>query len=164
MIATLQLTCPACGSGRYVASFGDMHGFCLVCDYSESPVGDLPPVADAEPTVGGVYLIHLARPYVARSGKGVQTVEHYIGWSEDIERRVADHQRGQGARILRVVRDAGISFDLVRTWPGEDRNFERKLKNQRDAKLLCPRCYPERRRVKAASWRAADQRKKASAK
>jgi hypothetical protein len=29
---------------------------------------------------------------------------------------------------------------VVQTWPGEDGNFERKLKNQKHASRLCPVC------------------------
>jgi hypothetical protein len=33
----------------------------------------------------------------------------------------------------------GIGFQIVRTWPGS-RSFERKLKNRKNARKLCPIC------------------------
>ncbi len=56
-----------------------------------------------------------------------------------------EHVMGsKGARLLQVVRDAGISFHVARTWDG-DRKLERKLKNRKNAKFLCPECEKERR-------------------
>lgn len=56
-----------------------------------------------------------------------------------------EHELGsKGARLLQVVRDAGINFHVARTWDG-DRKLERKLKNRKNAKFLCPECEKERR-------------------
>jgi hypothetical protein len=38
------------------------------------------------------------------------------------------------------VTDAGIGFQVARTWDGEDRAFERKLKNGKHSSRLCPIC------------------------
>jgi hypothetical protein len=40
---------------------------------------------------------------------------------------------------LQVVKAAGITWTLARTWPG-DRNRERQLKNQGGASRRCPAC------------------------
>jgi hypothetical protein len=52
---------------------------------------------------------------------------------------VAEHQKGQGARLLQVVKAAGITWTLARTWPG-DRKRERQLKAQGGASRRCPQC------------------------
>jgi predicted GIY-YIG superfamily endonuclease len=80
---------------------------------------------------GTVYLIHFDTPY--------KHARHYTGWASDLERRVADHRAGRGARLMEVIKDAGISWDVVRTWEGT-RNLERAIKDLHEAPRLCPEC------------------------
>lgn len=84
----------------------------------------------------GVYLLHFDRPY--------RHARHYIGCSDDIERRLDHHRRGRGANLLRIVVAAGIRFDISRIWPGEGRTFERQLKRRGGATRHCPACIAER--------------------
>ncbi len=76
----------------------------------------------------GVYLLHFSPAY--------KHAKHYTGYADDIERRVAEHQAGHGARLCEVVVEAGCEITLVRTWPDQDRTFERRLKNQHNAPKL----------------------------
>jgi predicted GIY-YIG superfamily endonuclease len=78
-----------------------------------------------------VYLIHFDRAY--------QHARHYIGCTKDLAARLAAHARGQGARLLAVVRAAGIGWRLARTWPG-GRDRERQIKRQGGASRHCPLC------------------------
>jgi len=80
----------------------------------------------------GVYLIH------AKSK--LKHAHHYIGFSSDIDSRLKSHQNGTGARLCRAFVENGIEFDVVKTWINEDRKFERKLKNQKNAPRICPIC------------------------
>ena len=80
-----------------------------------------------------VYLLHLSTPY--------KHAAHYLGSTHDLERRLAGHRAGRGARLLEVVTAAGIGFTLARTWEG-DRQLERRLKNQKHTPRLCPLCNP----------------------
>lgn len=58
-----------------------------------------------------VYLIHFERPY--------QHARHYIGYTDNLDQRIHDHEcTAHGARLLQVVREAG---------------------------MLCPMCKAERR-------------------
>jgi len=85
-----------------------------------------------------VYLIHF-------NAKLTGHARHYIGWTWDeksLPRRIHHHRIGQGARIMAVVAERGIGFDVVRTWPEGDKFHERKLKNQKHAARLCPVCNP----------------------
>ena len=50
------------------------------------------------------------------------------------------HQKGTGARLMEVIANAGIGFQIARLWPHCDRNFERRLKNRKNSKHLCPIC------------------------
>lgn len=81
-----------------------------------------------------VYLIHFNKKY--------KRVKHYLGYSaeENFQNRIHHHKKGTGSRLMRAVSFAGINWKVVRTWPGEDGNFERQLKNQRNHSLLCPIC------------------------
>lgn len=80
---------------------------------------------------GTVYLLHFARPY--------KHARHYIGWTSDLNARLAQHQAGRGARLLAVIKDAGITWTLARTWDGA-RSRERALKRQGGASRCCPLC------------------------
>lgn len=81
-----------------------------------------------------VYLLHLSEP--------LRHAKHYMGVCEDLESRLERHAKGDGARMLAVCRERGITWQVVRTWPG-DRLFERRLKRRRDSPKLCPVCNPK---------------------
>lgn len=84
----------------------------------------------------GVYLIHLQRKHHHAS--------HYIGWSSDVDMRLEIHRKGKsGVALIRAVMKSGNSISVVRVWEGADRDFERKLKNRKKARLLCPICNPK---------------------
>jgi predicted GIY-YIG superfamily endonuclease len=78
-----------------------------------------------------VYLIHFNRAY--------RHAKHYLGYSENLDKRITDHLCGMGARLMEVITGAGIEWKVARTWKG-DRKLERKLKNRKHAPLLCPIC------------------------
>jgi predicted GIY-YIG superfamily endonuclease len=82
-------------------------------------------------TTGTIYLLHFTRPY--------QHAAHYTGWATNLDARLAEHANGRGARLLTVVRNAGIGWTLARTWPGT-RSRERALKRQGGASRRCPLC------------------------
>lgn len=97
---------------------------------------------------GTVYLLHFERNY--------KHAAHYLGFAENLENRIKEHAAGHGARLTQVIRDAGIGFELVRTWDAQTRTFERALKNRRDARALCPNCraaYIERKRRQQTEYR-----------
>jgi hypothetical protein len=56
--------------------------------------------------------------------------------------RIAQHRRRCGARILAVITEAGIGFDVVRIWPSATEHHEKGLKNLANGARLCPRCHP----------------------
>ena len=85
-----------------------------------------------------VYLLHFDRRY--------RHAGHYIGFAKSehtLPRRIEHHRTGTGARLTQVVSAAGITFDVVRTWPDADRTFERRLKDQKHGPRLCPKCNPK---------------------
>jgi predicted GIY-YIG superfamily endonuclease len=84
--------------------------------------------------LGIVYLLHFERPISDK-----HTCQHYTGWALDLNARLTMHRAGQGARLTQIAVERGIGFEVVRTWPGS-REFERYLKNRKDAPRLCPMC------------------------
>jgi predicted GIY-YIG superfamily endonuclease len=78
-----------------------------------------------------VYLLHFSQRY--------KHARHYLGSTCNLPQRLEEHANGQGARLLAVVRQAGITWTLARTWHG-GRERERQLKKQLSGSRLCPVC------------------------
>jgi hypothetical protein len=60
-------------------------------------------------------------------------------WTLDLPARLVDHAAGHGARLMQVVGEAGIGWQLARIWPGT-RVRERSLKRSGGAARRCPVC------------------------
>lgn len=92
-----------------------------------------------------VYLLHLNRPMSRGvNGKGqALTARHYLGFTNDLARRLQEHSDGRGARLLQVCQELGIGFSLARTWSGGNRAFERRIKRCHNTPRLCPVCNPD---------------------
>src|SRR4051794_28517804 len=78
-----------------------------------------------------VYLLHFTERY--------RHAGHYLGSTNDLPQRLAEHERGRGARLLAVIKAAGITWTLARTWEG-GKQRERQLKRQGGASRRCPIC------------------------
>ena len=98
------------------------------------------PGEPASGDVGTVYLIRLDEPY--------EHARHYTGWTRDLDTRLEAHREGRGARLMEVIKAAGITWRLARTWPGT-RERERAIKDRHEAPRLCPECSPIPRPVSA---------------
>lgn len=82
-----------------------------------------------------VYLIHFDQPY--------KHAKHYLGFSGNVSTRLHQHTLGNGARLMQVIKEAGIQWRVVRVWAG-DRALERLLKLQHNSPRLCPICRQQR--------------------
>ncbi len=92
-----------------------------------------------------VYLLHFDRP-IGNPGNPRGQARHYIGYALDLEARLEAHRQGNGSALMAAVAQAGISWQVARTWPDGDRALERQLKRLKAApRLLCPLCRAERR-------------------
>lgn len=82
---------------------------------------------------GTVYLLHFAEPY--------KHARHYIGFADgkELDRRLAEHARGEGSKLMAAVVQARIGWIVARTWAG-DRLTERSLKGRGGAARICPIC------------------------
>lgn len=85
---------------------------------------------------GTIYLLHFDTPY--------QHARHYTGWTDDLMARLEMHRKGTGARLMAVIKGAGIGFTLARTTTG-NRDRERTIKNAGGAVRYCPICTPHPR-------------------
>lgn len=87
-----------------------------------------------------VYLLHFDRPY--------KHARHYLGSAKDLKVRLEQHARGNGARLIKVITEAGITWRLARVWKfggiWEARKFESHLKRRYGGRTrLCPICRGE---------------------
>jgi predicted GIY-YIG superfamily endonuclease len=85
-----------------------------------------------------VYLIHFDRPY--------QHARHYLGTTNNLERRLREHAGGTfygGARLMEVIIAAGITWRVAMIWEG-GRELEQQLKAWHNGCRLCPICKVER--------------------
>lgn len=82
-----------------------------------------------------IYLVHFSRP--------LHHAAHYLGYVQggfpELKNRLQQHRNGTGARLMTVIKEHGISFQLVRVWEEGDRKQERRLK-KRGKGRLCPVC------------------------
>jgi predicted GIY-YIG superfamily endonuclease len=82
-----------------------------------------------------VYLIHFSEKY--------EHAQHYIGSTKNLDQRIAQHCSGaSNVPLMLAVKDAGISWRVVRTWPDVERSFEFQLKKRHKSWQLCPVCNP----------------------
>jgi hypothetical protein len=81
--------------------------------------------------------------YLLCFGTKFKHAKHYIGYvkkAEGLEPRMEKHRKGTGSKLMAAVSKAGIGFQITRLWANGDQNFERYLKNKKNAKYLCPCC------------------------
>jgi predicted GIY-YIG superfamily endonuclease len=91
----------------------------------------------------GVYLLHAMEP-IGNPLNPRAMAQHYIGYGDDLERRIADQLQGNGhaAALPRAFRRAGVAVFVARVWPGAGRDLERRLKRRKKARAICPACRP----------------------
>lgn len=89
------------------------------------------PERDSTPK-GTVYLLHFDTPF--------RHARHYIGFSADVDNRLEEQLRGNGAKLVRAAIAAGISIRLAAEFPGKSLRFEIFLKNRGGAAKWCPIC------------------------
>lgn len=84
---------------------------------------------------GIVYLLHFDPP--------VAHARHYLGWTQNLGQRLADHRRGAGSPLVAAAVRAGATVELARQWDDVDRHFERRLKNRHETPRMCPVCVAQ---------------------
>ncbi len=106
---------------------------------------------------GVIYLLHFDRP-IGNTRSKTGYAQHYTGWASDLVTRLAQHMSRSDAKIVQAFRQAGIGWELARTWSGT-RARERQIKAQGGAARHCPVCKGQPPQVAAtaieASYRVA---------
>lgn len=94
---------------------------------------------------GNVYLLHFDTK--------LKHAGHYIGFSKEgkTEERIEAHRNGQGARLMAVIRENRIGFQVAKIWKNVDRSFERILKNREGARRSCPICINNKNKNNGSS-------------
>ncbi len=86
-----------------------------------------------------VYVLHFHSRYYHAG--------HYLGVTACLDARLLLHKLGRGARLMKAVVAAGITFELARLWQlatwEEARGLERTLKKRQNGPGLCPLCRGE---------------------
>jgi hypothetical protein len=88
--------------------------------------------------VGVISLLHFDRPIGDPTNPRGYAC-HYTGWTLDLPTRLVAHAHGHGARLMQVVGEQGIGWQLARIWTGT-RARERSLKQSGGAARRCPVC------------------------
>ena len=107
-----------------------------------APQDSRPPKAARRASL--VYLLHFDRVYAPYPGApAYKCAGHYTGlaWGgpRGLKRRLAQHGTADGARLMLVIAEVGITWQLARVWPGGPAR-ERGLKDQGGAARRCPLC------------------------
>lgn len=89
----------------------------------------------------GLYLLHF-EPRYRHAG-------HYLGFADDIDRRVEEHLAcgSKASPLVRAALAAGSVVTVARVWPDADRKRERRLKVQGGHSRKCPTCWSQRGRT-----------------
>lgn len=94
-----------------------------------------------------VYTVHFKTPLA--HGDQAPTL-HYTGMASDVDARLARHRRGDGSRLMAVVAERGISWELAQLIPCESYSeahaLEARLKKH-SASRRCPVCQQREKDV-----------------
>lgn len=81
--------------------------------------------------MGYVYLIHFERP--------IGNARHYVGYTDDFEKRVTEHRSGKGSQLTRLANEKGINWLVVRVWQNSTLDKEKSIKGM-STRITCPIC------------------------
>lgn len=78
--------------------------------------------------------------YILHFSKKVSHAGHYIGFSEDPIKRLAEHKRGGTTPLIDACLRKGVVFTMNIIDSNGSRTFERKIKKQKNGPRYCPVC------------------------
>ncbi|ROL61145.1 GIY-YIG nuclease family protein [Bacteroidetes/Chlorobi group bacterium ChocPot_Mid] len=80
--------------------------------------------------------------YILHFDKKFHHAQHYVGCTEDLQRRLKEHLncRQCGSKIVRAAIKKGIKIELAKVYPEGDRVLEKKIKSMKKTSLICPIC------------------------
>ena len=80
----------------------------------------------------GLIYLHFERSY--------RHARHYLGYTENLEARLAAHRTGNGSPLVAAAVGDGIGFQLAATWPGGRTEERRPHRYRNSPRRLCPIC------------------------
>src|SRR5262249_40381560 len=80
--------------------------------------------------------------YVLCFSPAYQHARHYVGFTDNVDRRIARHLAGRGSPLVRAAVQAGCTVSLTLVVEG-DRTDERRIKNRANGCEICPVCRAE---------------------
>ncbi len=105
--------------------------------------------------MGEVYLFHFNAPLGNLSNPRAQA-RHYLGFSDDLDSRIAKQLAGRGAKLVAAALKQGLIFELYH-WPA-CLAVEKLVKKTKKTSLYCPACCAAaKRRVRALPTPPATQ-------
>jgi putative endonuclease len=78
--------------------------------------------------ISGVYVLRFSAP-LGNPDKPKGQAQHYAGWALDVHRRIAEHRRGEGAKITAAAVERGYTLEFVCVWVDATPEDEKKLKS-----------------------------------
>lgn len=84
-----------------------------------------------------IYVIHFDKPY--------KHAKHYTGIAQNVEKRIEKHSKGQGSRLMQVLKENNIGFryNIIAEFPtfSEAHAEEKRLKTKvKKPQRYCPIC------------------------
>ncbi len=88
-------------------------------------------------TLGTTYLLHFEKP--------LKHARHYLGWTNDFEKRMEEHHNGKRERCVLTwaIRKQGIIWTVARTRVNVPISHEKKIKKMKNSPRYCPICNGE---------------------
>lgn len=106
-------------------------------------------------TLGTIYILCLDRP-IGNPDNPRALASHYLGFTADLARRLAEHAAGRGQPLTAAAVGLGIGWKVFYR-PGTP-ELERWLKAKyKNTPCLCPRCCAARGRKPAYGFQPLDQ-------
>ncbi len=80
--------------------------------------------------------------YILHFDKKLHHAQHYVGCTENIDRRMNEHLHCHqcGSNLVRAAIKQGINVVLAKVYPNGDRALEKKIKAMKKTSLVCPIC------------------------
>jgi predicted GIY-YIG superfamily endonuclease len=88
-------------------------------------------------TMGEVYLFHFNSPLGNLANRRAQA-QHYLGFSDDLDARIAKQLAGRGAKLVAAALKQGLVFELYH-WPAPLAT-EKLIKKYKKTSAFCPAC------------------------
>lgn len=88
-------------------------------------------------TQGHLYIFHFNAPLGNLSNPRAQA-RHYVGFCEDLDRRITAHLAGKGAKLVAAALKQGLVFELYH-WPA-CLATEKLVKRRKETAVFCPAC------------------------